>query len=98
MSADSSFAPVHGLRYGEWRPSARRPSAGVMPGRCAFAWRRNAPAHFEFTSLPNLVVEPCRVGGVFGTHHSELVGSEDSTHPTRLRDYANFALVRRSAA
>jgi len=32
-------------------------------------WRRKLKVH-------------CRVGGVFGTHRDELVGSEDSTHPT----------------
>src|SRR5437016_1323918 len=49
-----------------------------------------APFHSEKATqaIPISPIKPiamqsqCRVGGVFGTHLSQKVGSEDSTHPT----------------
>ena len=55
--------------------------------RCS--WRRRvsptlASREITLSDLPRRIG---RVGGVFGTHHlspSRMVGSEDSTHPTKL--------------
>ncbi|HYV39536.1 MAG TPA: tetratricopeptide repeat protein [Gemmataceae bacterium] len=46
----------------------------------------NVPAAVPYLNADPCLVEKwrvqCRVGGVFGTHPGDLVGSEDSTHPT----------------
>src|SRR5207237_6153681 len=67
----------------------RDPRRGLARGRSRPSGKRPA-AERAGTARGGTVEWNCRVGGVFGTHLQNPVGSEDSTHPTRTTRTANL--------